>query len=184
MNTQTVEPTPLVDNEYTIQAAESAPRKSYNPDEDGITHINVYSKGKTELGRLLSNFAETPFKHEKYGYFASMEGYWYFVKTGCEHDELRRLYGASAKAQGMRFHIVPIEDDEFKTLICQGITAKIRQNPTLEKMLAESQLPLTHYLVYGSKVVPLPQHSWQMECLEDLRRELKLEHSKENSSGL
>lgn len=31
-----------------------------NPLEDGITHINVYSKGATELGRLLTNFAHTP----------------------------------------------------------------------------------------------------------------------------
>lgn len=31
--------------------------KCPNPEEDGITHINIYSKGSTELGRLLSNFA-------------------------------------------------------------------------------------------------------------------------------
>lgn len=29
---------------------------TYHPDTDGITHINVYSKGRTELGRRLSNF--------------------------------------------------------------------------------------------------------------------------------
>lgn len=31
-----------------------------NPEEDGITHINIYSKGKTDLGRMLSNFAKFP----------------------------------------------------------------------------------------------------------------------------
>jgi len=38
-----------------------------NPEEDGITHINIYSKGKTDLGRMLSNFAKLPFilKHIK-----------------------------------------------------------------------------------------------------------------------
>jgi hypothetical protein len=28
---------------------------------DGVDHINVYSKGKTELGRMLSNFYPSPF---------------------------------------------------------------------------------------------------------------------------
>ena len=31
----------------------------YKQTEDGYNHINVYSKGKTELGRWLSNFAHT-----------------------------------------------------------------------------------------------------------------------------
>jgi hypothetical protein len=26
-------------------------------EQDGTTHINIYSKGKTELGRFLTNFA-------------------------------------------------------------------------------------------------------------------------------
>lgn len=29
----------------------------YSPIDDGVTHINVYSKGRTKLGRDLSNFA-------------------------------------------------------------------------------------------------------------------------------
>jgi hypothetical protein len=32
----------------------------YKPEDDGKTHINVYSKGLTELGQFLSNFAEAP----------------------------------------------------------------------------------------------------------------------------
>lgn len=39
----------------------------YTPDNDGITHINLYSKSRTVLGRQLSNFAHSPFKHPKYG---------------------------------------------------------------------------------------------------------------------
>ena len=57
-----------------------------NPDNDGIDHINTYSKGKTELGKLLTNFAHTPFVHPKYGEFQSVEGFWYFKKTGYSHS--------------------------------------------------------------------------------------------------
>lgn len=54
----------------------------WNPDEDGVTHINIYSKGKTELGRWLTNFSYSPFNHPEYGKFLSMEGFWCWVSTG------------------------------------------------------------------------------------------------------
>ena len=33
-----------------------------DPSKDGIDHINIYSKGKTELGKYLSNFTYAPIK--------------------------------------------------------------------------------------------------------------------------
>lgn len=33
----------------------------FNPLEDGITHINAYSKSKQEVGRAISNFAYAPY---------------------------------------------------------------------------------------------------------------------------
>lgn len=39
---------------------------NFKPEMDGIDHINVYSKGKTELGKLLSNFARTPFENANF----------------------------------------------------------------------------------------------------------------------
>ena len=47
---------------------------------DGIDHINIYSKGYTKLGRLLSNFTKSEFTHPIYGHFMSVEGFWYYIK--------------------------------------------------------------------------------------------------------
>ncbi len=69
-------------------------------EEDGITHINIYSKGKTELGRLMSNFALSPFSVPQHGEFKSIEGYWYWLSTGDE--SLRDLYGYEAKKAGRK----------------------------------------------------------------------------------
>lgn len=49
------------------------PISKYTATTDGIDHINIYSKGKTTLGRMLSNFACTPFTHPEDGKFASIE---------------------------------------------------------------------------------------------------------------
>lgn len=145
----------------------------FDPDKDGVDHINVYSHGRTALGRKLTNFANTPFKHPQYGWFSSVEGLWYFIKSGMKHDNLRRLYGASAKAQGIQFAVVPMDEDEFRKIIREAIHAKVMQNPDLYKEFIESELPFVHYYVYGSKVIPKDKHHWQMEYLEQLRSEIK-----------
>ena len=49
-----------------------------NPKQDGISHVNIYSQGKTELGRMLSNFYHYQVI-TKDGNFTSVEGYWYWL---------------------------------------------------------------------------------------------------------
>lgn len=122
-----------------------------DPLEDGFTHINVYSKGLTHIGRLLTNFAPTSFTHPTYGYFSSMEGYWYWVTTGMVHDELRDFGGYQAKVAGKR--LPRKSHPDFERLICEGLAAKLACNSTIHHLLVTSSLPLCHYYVYGSKMV-------------------------------
>lgn len=142
------------------------------PSDDGVTHINVFSKGQTEMGRLLTNFAFTPFKHPTYGHFASMEAFWYWLGTGKTHNQLRRLYGASAKMAGRRLQRVPCES--FQEEILQAIQYKIEQTPRILQLFRTTpSLPLAHYYVYpygttSAKVVHKPEHSWQLEAMEAL----------------
>jgi hypothetical protein len=55
-------------------------KSSIDSKQDGINHINIYSKGKTELGRLLTNFARTPIE-TPFGHFESGEGYWFWLRA-------------------------------------------------------------------------------------------------------
>lgn len=148
---------------------------------DGIDHINVWSKGRTELGRQLSNFAHTPFKHPVHGSFASMEAFWYWLGSGKKHDELRRLHGISAKNVGVKLLMAAIPEDEFQKGICEGIRCKLAQNAGLRLQFAESTLPFRHYFVYGQKgevIVEKAKHKWQMDFLEKLRDEYKAHFKK------
>jgi hypothetical protein len=61
-----------------------------------IEYLNVHSQTTNRLGYLLSNFAHTPFDHPIHGHFESVEGWWYWYGRG-KNDELRSLYGYSAK---------------------------------------------------------------------------------------
>ena len=148
--------------------------KDFTPETDGITHINVYSKGKTQLGRALSNFAHTPFNHAIYGEFASMEGFWYWISTGSKNDSLRRLYGFKAKSEGKQYPRVTIPRHVFEGEIIEAAFYKLKDNPDIADMLMESTLPLTHYYAYGSpgtgyKVIHPESGVFLIEYFERLR---------------
>lgn len=139
-----------------------------NPDMDGVDHINIYSKGKTELGRMLSNFAKTPFVHPVDGQFMSIEGYWYWLST--KDDNLRHKWGFDAKAYGRQVKGSDWSDDpEFKSKIKQAITIKITQDKDLARQLRESTLPFVHYYVFKGHVVVPKDGEWIIDHILELR---------------
>lgn len=144
---------------------------TYTPDTDGIDHINIYSKGKTTLGRLLTNFAHTPFTFTPYGEFASVEAFWYYAKSGFIHEHLKPLYGFKAKEEGKKCGIV--ECPNFNELVLEAIRCKLRQNKQLRNLLTESVLPLSHYYAYGEqgnwKVIPQSKYDWQVQEISRIR---------------
>ena len=138
----------------------------WNPDEDGITHINVYSKGKTELGRFLSNFTYFPIVTED-GPFDSIEGYWYWLS--CHDNSLRHMYGWQAKQFGRQRRGKDwVEDTEFKKKIKLAIIRKLLDSEVMFKLMEKNKLPFTHYYVYGSSVVDVPQAKWITDFLDEL----------------
>lgn len=141
-----------------------------SPDNDGITHINIYSKGRTELGRFLSNFTQFKFSCED-GKFNSIEGYWYWLNTG--NDELRNLYGYEAKRKGKEaatFRKTMYKcDTEFKRKILSAIDIKLN---SIKNKLVMNNLLFEHYYVYGNTVVDAG-YKWILEHIEKRCKEFK-----------
>ena len=143
-----------------------------SPQLDGVDHINVYSKGKTLLGRMLSNFYPAGFVLPNHGKFASVEGYWYWLSV--KDEKLRDLSGFEAKKRGQYLKASDwVDTEEFKNSIKTALKAKIDQNPQIKKELKESSLPLVHYYVYGDKVVKVPKGQWIMDFLMQYRLEIQ-----------
>lgn len=144
----------------------------WNPEEDGKTHINVYSKGKTWVGRALSNFAHTPFEHPVDGHFESVEGYWYYLLSG-QQNVFRDLVGWRAKEYARKHNPLIQEyplSEGFKSLIWEAIAAKLKSHPHILQALlkVDLKIPLKHYYVYGGRVIP-GKELWVIERLESLR---------------
>jgi len=118
----------------------------HNPEMDGVDHINIYSKGKTELGRKLSNWFPLRFTCED-GDFASIEGYWYWL--GTHNVSLRSLSGYQAKEFGKSLpQTFKLLEVDFRTKIKKAINIKLL---ALRSEIIASTLPFAHYYVYGNK---------------------------------
>lgn len=153
------------------------------PENDGKTHINVYSRGATAIGRALSHFYQAPFQHPELGYFCSVEGLWYYLKT--LDESLRDLAGFEAKKIGRELPIVQVlPPAEFQRLINLGNEAKIQQNPEILEALGATSLPLTHYYVtkgYGAKPA---ESEWILAHLEMVRLAINPEADASNTACL
>jgi hypothetical protein len=146
------------------------PGTNYYAEDDGKTHINVYSKGATPLGRNLSNFADTPFNCRD-GNFQSVEGYYYWLGTDHPNrDELRGVAGWEAKSIGRLFvALSPRRVDDFKERIQEAILSKLWAHPHILEELQECKLPLTHYYNFAGIIKLADQHNWVIEFLETFK---------------
>lgn len=125
--------------------------KAFMPANDGLDHINIYSRGKTKLGRLLSNFANTPFCYNGVTY-QSMEGALYYYRT--DDNRLISMHGNAAKKLGRSLKHVKIEST---ALLKAWLLAKVYSNPEIIELLIKNNLPFAHYYVIYGKVIEANQ---------------------------
>ena len=158
--------------------------------QDGIDHINCYSKGKTWLGQQLSNLSNTPFIHfckttniefelrcvEQYWYYRKLIPY--FPKSTLE--PLLNMNGFQAKKFGMELQkTIELTDNQeiindFKVDIIDCLRSKLVCCKDIRNALEESTLPLRHYYVFNDvKVTDLPQYYWMLDYFDEVRTKLK-----------
>lgn len=156
----------------------------YTPDQDGITHINVYTKSNTEIGKLLSNLSDSPINHPKYGYFFCLESLWYWLILGKNDHQLKDMNGYEAKKFGQakitnkeEYDFIT-ESKSFRAEFKDGIRAKLLSNTkTLQLLVDTKNLPITHYYFYTpkdgdlsrAKVIYKDNHQWQMDIISEIR---------------
>ena len=144
-----------------------------DPSQDGYSHLNVWSRAQTKLGRALSNMANIGVSIPKDGFFITLEGYWWYLATGRLYPQFANLNGFEARRYGKTLKKVHMDD--FEERIKNALTIKIRSNRWIldELTKPENALPLCHYYVYGKHpecVVRLANNSlWQLDHIESIR---------------
>lgn len=139
-----------------------------------MENINVYSKSDHPLGRLLSNFAHTPFEANGHR-FESVEAWWYWYCTGKKYHHLKQYYGFKAKQEGRKYPKV------FKVtpeILLQVYRIKLDQNQSIKEALLGYPGGFDHYYIYGEKKVYAPEYLWTVKLWETLRNELLSEQER------
>lgn len=149
-----------------------------NPENDGVDHINAYSRSESKLGQWLSNFAQEEIDIEEDGTFQSIEGYWYWLGDQ-KNTKLRRAYGYQAKKMGRSKGIKKlIPKKEFRRKIKKAFRLKINANKKMKKRFIKSLLPIVHYYVEscpikGDRLIMIPKHNWFFKYMNDYRDKLQ-----------
>lgn len=160
-------------------------KKEFTHEYDGITHINVYSKAKSPLGRLLSNFAYTPITIENL-LFESIESWWYWTKMNKinesslfplfsqeQLDEIRIKVGPDAKEFFRSLFKVDSSDySPNKEELKKAYIAKLEHHPHIKQMLMDNKLPLAHYYMMWDKQINADSSLWTAKLWEEIKLEL------------
>jgi predicted NAD-dependent protein-ADP-ribosyltransferase YbiA (DUF1768 family) len=120
-----------------------------------MKELNVYSRSDEEIGRLMSNFAPTPFALDGVSY-GSVEGFYVslrFLDEG-KREKVRKLYGNVAKSMGKKSRLTrtcyagewfDLGSDAHIVLIKRGIRAKLAAHPEIARaFVATRPRPIVH----------------------------------------
>lgn len=133
---------------------------------DGVDHINAYSKSECELGRMLSNFYHYELNIDGI-IFNSLEAYWYYLLT--DDDSIAFMSGNEAKQYGKSLTRIKEVDEEFKNKFKSALEIKIETVPDLKNMLVKSTQPILHYYVTESGKRLSTNHEWLPLMIMDIR---------------
>lgn len=140
--------------------------------DDGRTHINIFSQAKTYLGRQSSNFTRAPFTYPPYGEFQSVEACYHWLATGKKHFFLKDKHGYAAKVAAEGLSKVPYND--FQLEVARAIYHRFDAHQDDLDMLLSSNLPFTHYYVFNGVVTHQEKHNWIVDVFENLRKNFVL----------
>lgn len=159
-----------------------------NPLDDGITHVNIYTKGKTNLGKMLSNFHQCDIIIDGIKY-RTVEHYWQWAKAIYVNDLatatsiLKMRSAASVKKAGSDLNTkhgilsIYVKSEVFRELIRKAITLKVHSNASLKKLLTYNIRPFTHYYVYNNTAIEQDTHyGWMLNHIERLQLSLQREY--------
>lgn len=139
---------------------------------DGVTHINIDKRGRTELGQMLTHMARSQFDHPEFGPFQSVEGYIGFIRSGAKDDQFHYVHGMNARYRAKN------QDSDFirgfRELVMEANYLKIVQNETLRQAIKASALPFDHYYLLSNGRPVQPRNAqWIIPGFEELRRLVK-----------
>lgn len=165
----------LVKNEIKFTKTPNVPALNQSS-IDGVHHINIWESADTELGVGLAHMTDSPFEHPEFGPFASVEGFWQWLRDASHDDRHRTTHGRSARNSSRNKEICFVDNFRYKIMMANWY--KVQTYDYFKQELKNSELPFEMYYVFkeenGMKVRPSPAY-WLISGFEEIRRAIKEE---------
>ncbi len=129
---------------------------------DDPTPLNVYSRSEEEIGRLMSNFAHTPFTLDGVTY-ASIEGFYVSLKflEPEKRTKMAGLYGVVVKQMGKKSKLTStyyggewftLGSEAHHAVVKRAIRAKLEAHPEIARaFVATRPRPIEHRTGHKSR---------------------------------
>lgn len=156
----------------------------FKPENDGFDHINVFSKSRSKLGRMLSNFAHTPITING-NKFESIESWWYWMKMNSANGSSLFPYFTEEQISSIKLKVGKEAKEYFRSLfkedshifnpskdeLKQAYIQKIIEHPEIEKALIENKLPIDHYYMMFDKKISAESTMWTAKLWDEIKSE-------------
>ena len=144
-----------------------------DPTLDGKTHINVWAKGATFLGKFLSHRTLCELNMPS-GRFLCIAAYWYHL-TCKEDSRLSHCYDWETELLATQLTALPKKQQlpaaELQAKIKKALDQKIKWSEYWQEEFTESTLPFLHYHLDadGNVVDESRKYRWLLNHLEARR---------------
>lgn len=144
-----------------------------HPSNDGITHINIYYTGKSDIGRHIAS-NNGGFNVNKLGRFQSINGFLLYIAH--YQDDKYRYMKESDAGKLVRMLNVGI-DHNTRELLKDAYYSILNQNKSILNSFIESTAPFKCYFLRTIDDVVIPtymkEEEWVPGILSELREELR-----------
>lgn len=157
---------------------------------DGLTHINIYSKGRTSLGRALTNMCLFTFEYNSLT-FHSVEQAWHYFKFININEVVAKAIMNMDDAYTIKKYAKPynneatalyVQSQEFRSLIKDVICTRLNSDNDLQLQLRNSHLPFEHYYSFGNDITGYKvvdesdKYDWLIKIFTEYRTDLWLKY--------
>lgn len=117
---------------------------------EGVDHIRIGLDADTELGKLLHFYYDANFKHDIFGKFRTIQGFWSYLRSDSRDEAFRTMTGHFAFTSSRNIPQRAIK--HVRAMVMDSAYQAIKGNAYLYNLMFENELPFDVYFFLGSGV--------------------------------
>jgi len=139
---------------------------------DGEDHINIDFYAETNLGKMLDFSYRLNFKHPIFLNFATISGFWAYIRSEERSDRLR--FAVGRELQSLTKQLTQRKIPHLKAIVMDAAYQRIRCSTQLNQQMYENELPFDMYRAgeTGVRIRPA-HHDWVVNGYMEIQKAIQ-----------